>query len=223
MSTNQLKNKAQKLRDSGYSYNMINEKLGITKSTLSNWFSNRPFVPNKEVLRRVQYGPIKSAQIKHDKKIADIKNMGEIGIKEVGVMSKRDLWFLGLGLYIGEGNKSYDLTRIINSNPRVVKLAVKWLKEALSLTNDNLTVLLHLYPDNNIKECLKFWSKTTGLPLSNFRKTHIDVRIGKSKLKKNKLPYGTAHISIASRGDKEKGVKLSRRVMGWIEGVLLQV
>jgi hypothetical protein len=128
-----------------------------------------------------------------------------------------------LGLYLGEGCKSYDIIRIINSDPKVVKLAVKWFKEILNLTDDNLMVLLHLYPDNNVKECLKFWSKTTGLPLSNFRKTHIDTRTGKSKLKKNKLPYGTAHISIVSRGDKDKGSRLFRRLLGWMDGVLSQV
>ena len=123
---NNLRKHAQTLRDMGYSYNMINLKLGIAKSTLSNWFKDKPFIPNKDVLQRIQYGPIKAAERSHNKKVAEINNLLNIGIKEVGTLNRRDLWLLGIGLYIGEGTKTYENVRIINSDPAVIKLAVKW-------------------------------------------------------------------------------------------------
>lgn len=210
------------MRDGGYSYNMISQMLGIGKSTLSNWFKDRPFTPNKAVLKRIQYGPIKSAEKKHNLKVKEIIELRKAGARELGKLNKRDLWLLGLGLYIGEGTKSHEIIRVINSNPDVVKLAIKWFKDTCGVTNNNITISIHLYPDNNIKKCLEYWGKITGLPVLNFRKTQVDYRKNKLSQKHGKLPYGTAHITIIGRGDPEKGVKLHRRISGWIAGALSQ-
>lgn len=220
---NPLRTEAQKLRDTGYSYNMINAKLGIAKSTLSNWFKDRLFTPNQEVLQRIQYGPIISGERAHNKRVQEIQRMKNLGIQELGNLSKRDLWLLGLGLYIGEGNKSHETICIVNSDPKVIGLAIKWFKDVCGLKNENITVAIHLYPDNNIWECFKFWGKVTGIPIENFRKIQIDTRKDKLLIKNRKLPYGTAHIRVICKGDSEKGVKLFRKLLGWIEGALSQI
>lgn len=213
---------AEKLRSTGYSYNMISRRLGIAKSTLSNWFKDQPFTPNREVLERIQYGPIRSGEKAHNRRVQEIVTIKRTGIKELGELSTRDLWLLGLGLYIGEGNKSHETICIVNSDPNVIKLTIKWFKEICELEDKNITVAIHLYPDNNIWECFKFWSRITGLPIENFRKVQIDTRTNKLSIKKRKLPYGTAHIKVISSGNPERGVRLYRRLAGWIEGALSQ-
>jgi len=220
MNRNPLWAEAKKLRDAGYSYNMINEKLRIAKSTLSNWFKDTAFTPNREIIHRVRYGPMKAAQVNHNRKVEEIKMLNQIGVKEIGIINKRDLWMLGLGLYIGEGSKSYETLQIVNSDPEIIKLAIRWFKEICGLENENIVIAIHIYPDNGEDKCIKFWKDITGLPLENFRKTQIDRRGNKSPIKKNKLPYGTAHISIISKGNREKGVRLFRRIKGWINGAL---
>ena len=215
-----MKEKAQTLRDRGYSYNMIYAKLGVSKSTLSNWFRDRPFTPNKEVLRRTQYASIKSAEKSHNKKVAEIHKLLTVGVKEIGALNKRDLWLLGVGLYLGEGTKTYENVRIINSDPKIIKLSIKWFKEICGVSDNNITVTLHVYPDNSVKECIEFWMKITGLPSKNFKKTQIDIRKDKSIIRKKKLLFGTAHINIICNGNPNYGVRLHRRIMGWISGVL---
>lgn len=211
------------MRNEGYSYSLIKQKLGVSKSTLSEWFRNHPYSPNLEVLTRIKSGPIKSAEKRHNQKVKDIEQARQNGVCELGELSQRDLWMLGLGLYIGEGSKSYEIIRIINSNPAVIKMAVCWFKNICGLTTDNITAAIHLYPDNDEKLCLKFWQNVTGLPQSNFRKTQIDYRKDKKAIKNQKLPYGTAHITIISNGNPEKGVKLYRKIEGWILGALGQI
>ena len=49
---NYLKEKAIELRKAGWSYNTIKEKIGVSKSTLSNWLSRIPFIPNEEIIKR---------------------------------------------------------------------------------------------------------------------------------------------------------------------------
>jgi len=219
---NQLKNQAVKLRDSGYSYAMISERLGISKSTLSNWFRDRVFTPNLEVIHRIQRGPIKAAEKSHNRKVQEINELLTLGVKEIGKLNHRDLWLLGLGVYIGEGTKNNDIIRVINSDPAVIRLAIRWFKEVVGLPEDNFAIRLHLYPDNNIKEAIRFWKRETGLSIENFQKAQIDRRKNKMFLKRKKLPFGTAHITIQANGNSAFGVKLFRRIMGWISGVLSQ-
>lgn len=217
---NKFKSEATKMREAGYSYGMINEKLGVPKGTLSDWFKDKPFKPNKEVLKRIQYGPIINGERSHNKKVAEVLRMRSIGRAEIGALSKRDLFLLGLGLYIGEGSKAFEQIQVANANPAVIKVMVEWFKSALGVNVENIKITIHLYPDSNEEKSLDFWSASTGLPRKNFRKTYIDIRENKSKFRNNKLPYGTAYIKVVSNGDPEKGVRLHRKMQGWMEAVL---
>jgi len=218
-----IKQKAIILRNRGYSYKLISERLGIGKGTLSCWLKEIPFKPNEEVLRRIQSGPRKSGMLRHNKRVAETKKIKEEAKKELGDLSKRDLWMLGVGLYIGEGSKSIESVRIMNSDPEIIKASIRWFKNIIGLKDDNIVISIHLYPDSNKEKCLNFWSATTKISRSRFKKTQIDERKNKSAKKQGKLPYGTAHIRIISNGQTDFGVKLHRRIMGWIEGVMEQL
>ncbi len=121
---------------------------------------------------------------------------------------------LGLGLYIGEGTKSHYIIRVINANPKVIRLAIRWFEDCLGLSKKNFSLRIHLYPDNDVEKCLKFWSKYTNIPISQFRKTQIDTR-KKKESKRGKLPHGTAHLTVKSNGKKEFGVFLFRKIREW--------
>lgn len=218
-----LKEKAVNYRKRGYSYNMISEKLGLSKSTLSDWLKEIPYAPSKEVLERIKLAPIRSAEIVHNRKVANIGRIKKSAKKELGKLTKRDLWLLGIGLYLGEGLKLQESVRIINSDPEIIKVAIKWFRKVCGLSTKNFTLTIHTYPDNNTRKTINYWSKVTGIPRKQFRKTQIDRRTNKSFKKRRKLPHGTAHLVIKSNGKKEFGVNLHRRIMGWIEAVLNQI
>lgn len=218
-----IKEKAIEYRKKGYSYNMISGKLGLAKSTLSDWLQEIPYKPNKEVRKRTKLAHLRAGQAKHDQRIADIKRMKNLAEKELGKLTKRDLWLLGIGLYLGEGTKLREHIRIINSDPEIIKIAVWWFRDICGLKNENFSPFVHLYPDNNIQETIKYWSRIIGIPIKQFGKTQIDRRTNKSGAKKRKLPYGTLQLQIKSCGEKEFGVSLHRRIIGWIEAILQQI
>lgn len=218
-----LKQTAIELRKSGYSYGMISDKLGLSKSTMSNWLKEVPFIPNNEVLKRVKKGQLKSALYKQNNRIEEIKVKKEEGKKEIGKLSKRDLLLLGIGIYLGEGTKLNETVRIINSDPEIIKLSIWWFKDICKLGYENFNPCVHIYPDINIAEAENYWSKVANVPVKNFGKTQIDKRTNKSLKKKRKLPYGTLHLYIRSNGKKEFGRSLHRKIMGWIEAVNLQL
>lgn len=218
-----LKKLALQLRKSGYSYSLIVKRTGVAKSTLSYWFRKIEYRPNKLVLKRIKESVLKSSKVLRDRKIRNIKIAKDFAFKELGKLSRRDLWLMGMGLYLGEGAKNKtQMVRIMNSDPEVVKFAIVWFKEICGLETENLRLTIHTYPDLNVEKTLKYWSNITGIPRNQFRKTHIDYRKGKSKKNVGKSPYGTAHVTVHTMGKKENGVFLFRRIMGWIESAQKQ-
>lgn len=216
------KEKAIEYRRSGDSYSMIVEKLGVTKSTLSDWLKNIPYSPNRESLNRRYFGPKKAAEIRHAQKVDLIKRIKQASSVELGNLSKRDLWMLGIGLYIGEGAKSIESVRLTNSDPDIINIGISWLKEICGLRTENLTMALHCYPDNDQDKTIDYWARATGIPKSRFTKTQVDERKNKLTTHIRKLPYGTVQLKVIASGNREHGVNLHRRIMGWIEAVTMQ-
>ena len=214
------KKEATLLRSAGHSYNYIASKVGVSKSTISDWLAKIPYNPNKETIDRIGKARARSGLVKHLQKMASIRRARCLARADISSMNKRDLFMLGLGLYIGEGTKTHGITRVINADPKIIQLAIRWFKEICGVGKKNFRMRIFLYPDNDVEECLNFWSKSSTIPRSQFQKTQIDLRKDKKRFKRGKLPYGTAHLAIRSNGKKEFGVFLARRINAWIEEVL---
>ena len=71
---NSLRENATRLRDMGYSYNMIKDELRFSVSTQGNWFLNRVYVSNKQVLDRIRNGPIRNAELRHNERAIKTNN-----------------------------------------------------------------------------------------------------------------------------------------------------
>lgn len=213
-------NEAIKLRKKGYSYSYILERISVSKSTLSYWLSGIPYIPNAETTLKIGEALAASGRAKNKIKIESINRATEEAKTDIGKLTKRDIFMLGLGIYIGEGTKTHNIVRVINSNPDIIKFVVGWFEEVCGLNRRNFRLRLHLYPDNVIKEAICFWSKSVGIPVGQFQKVQVDVRPNKTFAKRGKLPYGTAHLSIKSLGEKKFGVFLSRKINAWISEVL---
>lgn len=220
MYQNNIKNKAIELRKDGYSYGYISKITSVPKSTLSEWLSRIPYYPNKHTIDVIGKARAASGARKSQLKKETLDSARLKAESDVGELSKRDLFMLGLGLYIGEGGKSHDITKMVNANPEMIKLSIRWFREICGVGLDNFKIRLHLYPDNDLNECLNFWSKQTGIPKSQFHPSVVDKRINKKMAKRGKLPHGTAHLLIVKKDNKELGVKLHRLILAWIERVL---
>jgi hypothetical protein len=217
---NTLKPEAIRLRDAGYSYKMIHDALGIPMSTLSGWFRDKPYTPNAEARNRIETGKYAYGLRRRDERLQEIQELNVFGQTEIGHISTRDLWILGLGLWIGEGSKTIEQIRLANSDPRVIQLWVKWLYEICGMNAENIFVTLHIYPESNEEDCRAYWRSVIGGDI-RFGKCQTDKRGGKAAIKAGKLPYGTAHVSVRALGDPEKGVRLYRRMMGWVSAILI--
>ena len=207
------------MRRDGYSYNAISKKIGISKSTLHYWLVDIPYVPNDETIKRIGLARARSREAISKKKQASIAKAKKQAQEDIGTLSKRDFFMLGLALYIGEGKKAYT-TGVVNADPRIIRLAIFWFMAFFEVPRENFTLAIHLYPDNNIEETLNFWSRETNIPRTQFRKTQVDTRKGKKMAKRGKLRYGTAHMTVLGMGNSEHGIFLQRRVKSQMDLVL---
>lgn len=217
MAKRYLKDKAISLRNEGFSYSDIQIKIGVSKSTLSDWLKGMPYRPNKFVLDKLKRAQEESSRARTRIRLESERKSLLSAKDDIGTsISKRDLLFLGIGLYLGEGSKT-GMVRVVNSDPEIIKLTMIWLRKTYGLLNKNFSIRIHLYPDSDIQRSIGFWSKNTGLPVSQFHKTSIDYRMNKRLENKGKLPFGTAHLTVKSCGEKKFGVFLQRRILSSIE------
>lgn len=195
------KQRAIKLRQKGFSYSQIKEKLGISKSTLSGWLFDMPL--SEEKIRELRdFSPQRIERYRNtmrDKKDARLKEVYKKASKDIGKFSQREIFLLGLFLYWGEGTKASSCSTVLtNTNPAMLKFFIKWL-ELLGVDRKDLRVKLHLYSDMNIKESITFWSKELKIPVSQFKKPYIKETKLKSITYKNGFGKGTCCVIFDDR------------------------
>jgi predicted transcriptional regulator len=200
---------AIKLRRENKSYNEISQILGVSKGTLSAWFKNYSFSKKVRNLL-VQQFQKKSANRIRELAMANKEKWEkwrEKARQEAAIcfasLKNNPLFVAGLMLYWAEGdNKPENPFRLSNTDPRMIKLYVKFLTEALDVKKESIHLALILYPDLSEKECIKFWSDNTGINKSQFYKTQFI----KGRHPTKRLTHGICMVICGNRQLKERAL-----------------
>ncbi len=121
---------------------------------------------------------------------------------------ENDLKITGVMLYWGEGAKTGNVVNFSNSNPEMIVVFLRFLREVCGVDKERIKILIHMYPDHNSDTLQSFWSSVSGISRNNFYRPHIHD--GKPGTYKNKSVYGTASISYCD-------TKLLKLILVWIE------
>ena len=203
------------MREKGESMGDIARKLGVAKSSVSNWVGDIELTRKqqkelskkghkKEVIEKRRKSRLAN---EHRKRRAAIDNAK----KDIRNISKRDLWFIGIALYWGEGSKKKrGSLEFANSDPRLIKIMIRFFNEIYDVPKEKYRGHIHLHKHLDSKQAEEYWSEVSGIPIGQFFKTSQQHNIA-SKNKKDSLPYGTFSIYVCD-------VKLYLRMMGWMEG-----
>lgn len=190
--------KARTLRAQGKSYSEIKGLLKIGKGTLSGWLQDMPL--SEERIRQLRaLSPRRIERFRETmrkKRELLFANAYEVVAKDLGVLTKRDIFIAGLYLYWGEGTKSAPgRVSIANTDPDVVKAFSDWLAY-MNVPPKKLRARLHLYADMNIKKETVFWSRKLHLPVSQFRKPHIKKSLRGERTYKGAHGRGTCELNF---------------------------
>lgn len=167
-----IKSKAITLRKKGFSYGQIKKQLGISKSTCSLWLRAVKLGKRASLRLKVrEFRGKKQALQTIRKKIKDrdakIFSSVSVGVNKIKI-NQQLFKLLCAFLYWGEGEKSGRSVSFTNSDPLMIQTYVKLLKQSFGVKTKNLKALLHLHSYHKKRKQIKFWSKITGIPKSNF-------------------------------------------------------
>ena len=108
---------------------------------------------------------------------------------------QKDLKLAGVMLYWGEGTKGGSNVAFANSDPKMVSVFVRFLREICGIDEKRLHITLHYYPDQNEPRLKKFWSEVLGIVSEQFY-TSYQHRNTKGSYKK-KSQYGTVSVQYS--------------------------
>lgn len=214
----QERERARALRRQGWSVRSIAKEISCSKSSISVWVRDIP-------LTKEQINNLKSSQDRARAKAADhpnsSRNKWQQFRQEIISKSKKDipnncslemLRHVGAALYWAEGYTASRASFVFaNVDPAMIKLMLRFLKEACGVKKNKLRGRVNIHPHLNIKAAEIYWSKQSGIPLKQFHKPLLAVSRA-SKHKRKTLPYGTFRVVISD-------VVLCSKIKGWIEGL----
>lgn len=219
-----FKEKAINLRKRGLSYSEILKQIPVAKSTLSLWLRSVGLSKKqKQILTDRKLASMKrGAFAKKNQRIQLSEKIKKESRAEIKLINKKELMLIGAALYWAEGSKAkeHNISQGIifsNSDPLMIKLFLKWLKEVLKVkTSDiNPEIYIHENSKNNIKKVIKYWSHIINIPDKEFQ--HIYFKKNKISTKRKNIGknyYGLLRVRV------RKSTNLNRKVSGWIEGIL---
>lgn len=125
---------------------------------------------------------------------------------------EHELFTLGVSLYIGEGTKKSADVRLANSDPKVIRAFLRFLRETCGVQENKIKAWLNIFDDVDLEKALAYWQRETGLSKSQFDKSVI--RPSRSGNCKNKSEFGTLTVIVSN-------TRLAKIIKEWC-GNLLQ-
>jgi len=216
--------KAIQLRKQGKSIKKIAGLLQVSPGSVSTWCKNVKLTTKqiKKLEKNARdpfYGRrLEYSQKQRKKKENKIKKLLKEGKNEVGKLSKRELFLIGISLYWAEGFKKDTQVGFANSNSDMINLYLKWLKECFGYKNNDLIprVTLNISHRHRVKKVEKYWSEITKIPIENFRKPFFQRFKWKKVYENPENYYGVLRIKV------RKSTDFLRKIHGFIEGLSIE-
>ena len=215
---------ATDLRKKGFSYSEIKKSTFVPKATLSYWLKNLNLTEAQvERLKKKRLDAARAGSAKKSFKTAqaieEIKNSSAKAIKKI---SNRELWLMGIMLYWRErllnGNEN-DVRKGVHftsSDPNLVKLFLKWLKDIGRIEDEEIGFDIFVGEDrrDDVGDLVMYWAEITGFSKEDF--SHVYFQKVKKRYKRKvtkKVHFGLLRTRVKASS------MLARQIAGWIKGI----
>lgn len=225
--TSLLKEKAINLRKEGCSYSEILKVVPVAKSTLSMWLRDVGLSKSQQqrlTAKKLAAGKRGGAARKEIRinTTAEIVNRSK---KQIGVISKRELFLIGSVLYWAEGTKEKETApgsgiQFTNSDPKMLRIFLLWLGSVCMIEEEKIHFQVYLHETNNnrVREVVEYWSKSLRVTEDRLSKVYFK-RNKVSTNRKNTGEYYFGLVRIKVRGSSG----LVRSISGWVNGITDQL
>ncbi len=215
--------KAILLRREGKTYSEILTEIPVAKSTLSGWLKSVQLAKSQKqrITKKRTHAALRGAQARHRSRVSEMKLLERDGLADVGKLSTRELWLIGVALYWAEGSKQYEhspSTGVVfnNSDSRMIRIFLKWLAQMKVPTS---TICFELYVHETRKSEVaafkRWWAHELKIPLTKLDRIYFKKGNPKTKRKNvDDLYHGLIRIKVNS------STTLNRKISGWVHGIV---
>lgn len=104
----------------------------------------------------------------------------------------------GLMLYWAEGTKHRTRVDLANTDPKLVLVFLRFLREICGVAESRFRGSLFIYEGQDAGEIRRYWSSLTRIPESQFTKPYVS-RFREIRVRQTVLPYGVVHIRYSDK------------------------
>ena len=221
MAKSELKFKAKELRNEGKSIKWIARELGAAQSSVSLWCRDIKLSQEQlQVLQRNFHDPyygkrLDNALRQQKERLDTIKRLLGEGKRQVGKLTKRELFLVGAALYWAEGFKKDSQAGLGSSDPAMMQFYVKWLRDCFGYTTDDLLfrVTINAEHEYRIDEVVAYWAKLFGVPTTVFQKPFFQHVKWKKQYEHPEEYFGVLRVRV------RRSANLLRKIYGFIAGL----
>lgn len=178
--------------------------VGVAPSSVSLWVRDVELDPEQlESLR--QRNPAYNGQLRGTNRNAERWRARRLEFQLEGrAMARKGDWLFVAGamLYWAEGDKrSRNAARISNSDPEVLKVFMRFLRERLDVPDEPIRVTCNLFADHVERQdqVEQFWLDALGLSRRHLYGSTVNTYSKYSQKKRQgKLPHGTTRVNVHS-------------------------
>jgi hypothetical protein len=122
---------------------------------------------------------------------------------------ERELLVAGVMLYYGEGAKTGCTVDFANSDPMLLSVFFRFLKNICGVDNKKLRFYLYCFSDQKSESLIKFWCSHLGVKPGQFTKPYVRSTLNKGK---RTMTNGVLHIRYSDKRLLEKILSLGREL-----------
>ncbi|MET9862142.1 hypothetical protein ABZY93_23070 [Streptomyces smyrnaeus] len=216
-----LRARARELRRQGWTYDRIELELGVSRSSVSLWVRDLPRPPRRtreEASAIAARGWERTLALREEER----QQTKAAATAEIGTLSDRELFLIGVGLYWAEGSKSKPYRRdeavvFVNSDPDMIRIYLAWL-DLLGVERERRRFRVMIHESADVEGAQQHWAELAGASLQDFDKPVLKKHNPKTVRKNTGESYrGCMVVRVRQAAD------LYRRIEGWWYGIVLGV
>lgn len=215
------KAKAIALRREGKTYKEIQRIVPVAKSTLSLWLRSVGLAKRQQ--QRISEKRLKAARkgadIRRSQRIREKEILRQSGVIDIGPLSERDRWLVGIALHWAEGSKQSSRSPSAgvvfgNMDSSMIRTYLLWLRQ-LGVQDSDLVFELYLHAAraSEAKNFVTWWSKEIKVPEANIKTYFKQGSSSTNRTNTGDLYHGLMRIKVKG------STSLNRRIHGWFEGI----
>ncbi|MFF4581886.1 hypothetical protein [Streptomyces sp. NPDC001389] len=214
-----LRDRARELRLQGLTYDQIQVELGCSKSSISLWVRDLPKPERhrspEEASAIARHGWERTLAVRNEER----RRVKQEAASQIGALSDRELFLVGVALYWSEGAKDKPYERreratFVNSDPDMIGVHLAWLR-LLGVTEEQLRLSVMIHETADVAGAERFWVEFTGVDTSRFLKATPKRHNPRATRKNSGDGYNGC---LAVRVLQSAG--LYRRIEGWWCGIV---